>query len=152
MSVDVAPEIHIDKPRAEVAAFMFEPRNDALWTSGVVECRPLTDGPLRTGSKVERVSKFLGRKFAYLVEVVDHADARFVEMRVTEPFPMEIRYELEDEAGGTRARIRAKGEATGFFRLAGPLMARMVHRSIANDLALLKECVEGGLETRSAPR
>ena len=28
-----------------------------------MECRPLTEGPLRTGAKVERVSKFLGRRF-----------------------------------------------------------------------------------------
>jgi hypothetical protein len=152
MTVDVAPDIFIDRPRARVAAFMFEPKNDALWTTGVIECRPLTEGPLRTGSRVERVSKFLGRNFAYLVEVVDHEDARFVAMRVTEPFPMEIRYELEDEAGGTRARIRARGEATGFFRLAGPLLSRMVRRSIGNDLALLKECLESDLERAGLPR
>jgi len=142
MSVDVAPETVIFRPRAEVSAFMFEPSNDGLWTTGIVECRPLTEGPLRRGSRVERTSKFLGRKFAYLVEVTDAEDGRFVEMRVTEPFPMHIRYELEDAEGGTRARIRARGEATGFFRVAGPFLSRMVARSIGNDLANLKEYLE----------
>jgi hypothetical protein len=143
MSVDVRPEIVIDRPRAEVAAYMFEPRNDAAWTNGVVAVKPLTDGPLRTGSRVERVSRFLGREFGYLVEVVDHADAAFVEMKVEQPFPMTIRYELADDGEGrTRVAIHAKGDATGFFRLAGPIMAPMVKSSIAKDLAALKRRVE----------
>src|SRR5262245_49739575 len=45
MAIDVRIEILIRLPRAQVAAFMFEPRNDKVWTSGVVDCRPLTDGP-----------------------------------------------------------------------------------------------------------
>ena len=69
MSVDVSTEVVIARPRPEVAAFMFNPSNDALWTTGVVDCRPLTEGALRTGSRVERVSKMLGRQFGYLVEV-----------------------------------------------------------------------------------
>ena len=143
MSVDVVTEVVIARPRPEVAAFMFNPHNDALWTTGVVECRPLTEGPLRTGSRVERVSKMLGRQFAYLVEVTAHADEAWVEMRVTEPFPMRIRYELEDCPEGTRARIRAQGEALGFFRVAAPFLNRMVRRSITNDLENLREYLEG---------
>lgn len=141
MSIDVQTEILIQRPCAEVAAFMFDPRNDAIWTTGVVECRPLTDGPLRTGSRVERISKFLGRQFGYQYEVVA-ADERFVQMHVNEPFPMEIRYELEVRPEGTLTRIRAQGDATGFFRLASPLMSKMVRRNITNDLELLKKHLE----------
>lgn len=65
---------------------MFDPRNDAIWTTGVIECRPLTDGPLRQGSRVERTVKFLGRRFGYQYEVVAADGERFVEMRVTQPF------------------------------------------------------------------
>lgn len=144
MSVDVACEVVIARPRAEVAAFMFEPRNDAIWTTGVIEVRAITDGLLRTGSQVERISKFLGRRFGYLVDVVDHQDDTFVEMRVEKPFPMRIRYQLDDCPEGTRAQIRTTGEPRGFFRVAAPLMTRMVRRSIDNDLANLREYLEGG--------
>lgn len=142
MSVDVSPEVIIFKPRAQVAAFMFDPTRDAQWTGGVVEVRPLTEGLLRTGSRVERVSRFLGKTFPYLVEVTDAAAESFVQMKVEKPFPMDIRYELEDVEGGTRARIRCRGEARGFFRLAGPLMNRMVKKNITEDLERLKACVE----------
>ena len=143
MPIDVTSEVVIHRPRAEVAAFMFDPKNEAIWTTGVVESRPLTDGPLRTGSKVERVSKFLGRQFGYLYEVVDADADHFVEIRVEKPFPMQIRYQLDDVDGGTRASIRCQGEATGFFRVASPFMARMVRRNTTSDLETLREYLEG---------
>lgn len=142
MSIDIRTQVLIRRPRAQVAGFMFDPRNDAIWTKGVIECRPLTDGPLRQGSRVERIVKFLGRRFGYQYEVVAADGERFVEMHVTQPFPMHIRYELDDAPEGTVAGIRAQGDATGFFRVAAPLMSRMVRRNITNDLELLKEHLE----------
>ena len=47
MAIDVSTEVLIRLPREQVATFMFDPAKDKLWTQGVVECRPLTDGPLR---------------------------------------------------------------------------------------------------------
>jgi carbon monoxide dehydrogenase subunit G len=142
MAIDVQSEVLIQRPRAQVAAFMFDPRNDAIWTTGVIECRPLTEGRLRAGSRVERLTKFLGRQFGYTYEVTAADGDRSVDMRVAQPFPMQIRYELEDAGEGTRARIRASGEAGGFFRVAAPLLSRMVRRNISNDLETLKEYLE----------
>lgn len=142
MAIDVRTEVVIRRSPEEVAAFMFEPKNDAIWTRAVEEVRPLTEGPLRPGSKVERVVKFLGRRFGYLYEVTD-ADARSVEIKVDDPFPMFVRYELQDAPEGTLASIRTHGDATGFFRVAAPLMARMVRRNISRDLQCLKEHLEG---------
>ena len=142
MAIDVTAEVLIRRPRAEVAAFMFDPRNDAIWTTGVVESRPLDEGRLRTGSRVDRISKFMGRQFGYRYEVIDASEDGFVEMRVDEPFPMRIRYELTDADGATRASIRARGDATGFFRMAAPVMARMVKKNIGKDLELLKAHLE----------
>jgi hypothetical protein len=142
MSIDVQTEIRILRPRSEVAACMFDPRNDLAWTTGIVECRPLVDGPLRIGSRVERVAVFLGRRFSYQYEVVAADGEHFVEMVVDRPFPMQVRYELEDAPGGTLARIRARGDARGFFRVARPLLARMVRRSIGADLSALRRHLE----------
>jgi hypothetical protein len=142
MGIDVSPEILMRRPRAQVAAYMFDPTHDKEWTTGVVDCKPLTEGRLRKGSKVERVTRFMGRTFGYTYEVVDADADRFVEMTVTRPFPMHIRYELEDAPEGTRARIRARGDASGFFKLASPLMAPMVRRNIQQDLELLRQHLE----------
>lgn len=144
MSVDVTAQVTIDRPRREVAAYMFDPANDAEWTVGVQSCRPIDHGRFRTGSKVERTVQFLSKTFSYLYEVVEVGDDDdYVVISVDEPFPMHVRYELEDAPNGTVARIRTSGDASGFFKLAGPLMAPMVRRNLDKDLAQLKKVLEG---------
>jgi len=142
MPINVRAAILIHRSRAVVAAYMFYPRNDAAWTTGVVDCRPLTDGALRPGSRVERVTNFLGRQFTYEYRVTARDDDRAVDLGVDRPFPMQIRYELSDDARETLASIRARGDAGRFFCVAGPLLAFMVRRNIARDLATLKGRLE----------
>ena len=114
MATDVRVELPITRARADVAAYMFDPANDAEWTSGVIAVNPLTPGRLRVGSRVERTVKFLGKRFAYTYEVVDAREDAFVEMTVTQPFPMHVRYELESiDAHSTRVAIHARGDARG---------------------------------------
>jgi hypothetical protein len=149
VSVDVEREVLVKRARADVAAYMFDSKNDAAWTTGIVESRPLTEGRLRPGSRVERTTKFLGRKFSYVYYVVEADDDRFVEIRVDRPFPMQVRYELQDAANGTLARIRARGDAGWFFSLATPLLAMMVRRNIGADLENLRAELERGSESRA---
>jgi hypothetical protein len=141
MATDVRVEVDIQRPLADVAAYMFDPRHDAEWTSGVIAVNPLTPGRLRAGSKVERTVKFLGKRFGYQYDVVDAGDD-FVEMTVEQPFPMRVRYQLAAAGNATRASIHARGDASGFYRIAGPLLNPMVRRNIRKDLANLKRRLE----------
>jgi hypothetical protein len=143
MATDVRVEVLVERVRADVARFMFDPANDVAWTTGIVACRPLTEGPLRAGSRVERTARFLGKRFDYQYEVTDADADRFVDMRVEQPFPMHVRYELTDAPGGTLVAIHARGEARGFFRIAGPILNRMVRRNIRKDLELLRTKLVG---------
>jgi hypothetical protein len=142
MTIDVRAAILIRRPRDVVADYMFDARHEAEWTTGVVVSRPLTNGALRPGSRVERVTKFLGREFTYQYCVTAREDDSAVDLSVDKPFPMRIRYELADEGCGTLASIRARGDAGRFFRIGGPLLALMVRRNIARDLAALKARLE----------
>lgn len=145
MSIDVQARVTIRRPRADVAAVMFEPRHDMVWTKAVIACRQLTEGPLGPGSRVERTVAFLGREFAYVYEVLESDPDRYLELAVTQPFPMRVRYQLDDAEGeGTIATIHTWGDATGFFRLAAPLMAPMVRKNITRDLERLKAHLEAG--------
>lgn len=139
---DITASVVIDRPRAEVAAYMFDPTHDAEWTTGVVEARPRHPGRLAVGSTVERRVRFMGREFGYEYAVIEADGDRFVVMQVDRPFPMHIRYELQPLGDRTRASIRATGDASGFFRLAGPLLDGMVRRNIQSDLDQLKTILE----------
>jgi Polyketide cyclase / dehydrase and lipid transport len=141
MPTDVHAEVVIVRPPEAVAAVMFDPGRDAEWTTGVVGSRAVTEGPLREGSVVERDVRFAGRRFTYRYEVMA-ADPYSLELRVDRPFPMAVTYRLEPTDVGTRTSIRARGDAGGFFKLAGPLLNGMVRRNVSRDLQALKGLVE----------
>ena len=48
-----------------------------------------------------RKVRFMGKNFSYEYRVIASRGDRFVEMEVDEPFPMHIRYELDDRGGAT---------------------------------------------------
>ncbi|HXG35823.1 MAG TPA: SRPBCC family protein [Dehalococcoidia bacterium] len=141
--MEATAEIIINRPLAEVAAFVMDPANDLSWIGGVKEVQILTSLPLQAGTRVRRVAAFLGRRIEYVNEVVSYDPPRRLEMRsVQGPFPMTVVYELKEAESGTRLHIRAAGDATGFFKLAGPLLSNAVRRSVNRDLRTLKERLE----------
>ena len=142
MGVDVRPTVLIHRPRAEVAAYMFDPRNDLSWTGGITASRPAQPGPLVTGATVVRTARFLGRTFDYGYVVTQHQPDRLVELKVDRPFPMLVRYELEDAPGGTLVAIHAVGTPGRFFGWATPVMARQVRKAISGDLGRLRAALE----------
>ena len=142
MTVDVRPVVLVHRPRAEVAAFMFEPRNDMRWTGGITSSSPAQPGPLVQGASVERTASFLGRTFTYGYVVTKHQADRLVELKVDRPFPMLVRYELDDSPEGTLVAIHASGAPGGFFRWATPVMSVQVRKSITGDLKRLRVCLE----------
>jgi uncharacterized membrane protein len=137
---DVSAESTIARPRDAVARYATDWRNDKEWIGALTDVRLVQEEPLQ----VARVASFLGKRIEYVNEVVEHEPGRRLVMRsVKAPFPMTVTYEFEDADGGdTLMRIRTEGDASGFYRLAGPLLARAVKRGLDRDLALLKQKLE----------
>ncbi len=145
MTISLTISVTINRPRDEVAEFVMDPRNDPDWLSGIVSAKALDELPLKVGSKVERMAKFLGRPMDYVTEVVEYDPPRTLVMRtVKSPFPMKVRYEFEEKEGATLVRNVVEGEPGGFYGIAGPLLARSVKSSIKKDLNALKGRLERG--------
>ena len=143
MSIDVTVETAIGRPREEVAGFAMDPANDAVWIGGISEARTVTDGPLAQGSRVARVASFLGKRIEYVNEIDELLPGeRLVMHSVAGPFPMRITYEFADHDGGSVARIRVEGDASGFLAIATPVVRRKLRRSVESDLATLKGLLE----------
>jgi uncharacterized membrane protein len=139
---DVSAEATIARPRDEVARYATDWRNDQEWIGALTDVRLVQEEPLQ----VARVASFLGKRIEYVNEVVEHEPGRRLVMRsVKAPFPMTVTYEFEDApGGGTLMRIRTEGDASGFYRVAGPLLSRAVNRGVAGDLERLKARLEAG--------
>jgi hypothetical protein len=143
VSTDVTVEQEIGRPRGDVAAYAADWRNDPGWIGALTDVELVSDGEFDVGSQVKRVASFLGRRIEYVNEVVAwERGERLVMRSVKAPFPMKVTYEWSDASAGTRMRIRAEGDAGGFYRFAGPLLSLMVRRGIASDLKRLRERLE----------
>ena len=147
MAVDVRTEIVIARPRAAVAAFAADPDNVPKWYVNIKSVEWQTEPPLRIRTKLAFVAQFLGRRLAYTYEVVEFVPEQNFVMRTSEgPFPMETSYAWKSTAdGGTHMTLRNRGEPSGFSRLLAPLMSPAMRRANRNDLARLKQVLEGTL-------
>ena len=144
MAVDVQTQVDIALPRERVASFAADPDNATRWYANITSVEWKTQRPLAVGTKLAFTAQFLGRRLAYTYEVREWLPGRRFVMSTSEgPFPMETTYEWDDTPdGGTRMRLRNRGEPAGFSRWAAPLMARSMQRANRKDLANLKQLLE----------
>ncbi|MGR0318301.1 SRPBCC family protein [Agromyces sp. ZXT2-3] len=144
MTVDVLTEIVIDRPIAEVAGYAADPDTAPEWYANIDRVAWETDPPLRVGSRVAFVARFLGRTLEYTYEMREfEPDTRLVMRTAQGPFPMETTYTWEPAGeGSTRMTLRNRGEPAGFSRAIGPLMASAMRRANRADLAALKRILE----------
>jgi hypothetical protein len=140
---DVQVETIIRRPPEEVAGYAMNPENDRSWIGALTEVNVLTEGPIGEGTRVERVAQFLGKRIEYVNEIVEYAPPARLRMKsVKAPFPMTVDYEFAETNDGTLVRISTGGNASGFYKLAGPLLDRAVRKGVARDLKRLKAILE----------
>jgi uncharacterized membrane protein len=144
MAVDVLSEIVIDRPREQVAAYAADPSHAPDWYVNIASVEWLTEPPVRMGSRMAFVARFLGRRLAYTYEIIEFVPGERLVMRTAEgPFPMETTYTWSPDGDDrTRMTLRNRGEPAGFSRLAGPFVAAAMRRANRNDLAALKARLE----------
>src|SRR5687768_12748162 len=70
MAVDVLTEIVIDRPCAVVAAYAADPSHAPDWYTNIESVTWRSEPPVRVGSTMDFVARFLGRRLAYTYEVV----------------------------------------------------------------------------------
>jgi hypothetical protein len=144
VAVDVTTAVEIDRPRAEVAAYACDPDNATSWYKNIKSVEWKTQRPVSEGTLVAFVAQFLGRRLAYVYEVIAMVPGERFVMRTAEgPFPMETTYTWADTTtGGTRMTLRNQGEPSGFSKLAAPVMAQGMRRANRKDLNNLKAILE----------
>lgn len=142
MSIDVTVHRVIPLPPHDVARYAMDYRHDHEWTQGIKTAqlnRPAADGGLGVGAQVTRTAYFLGKRIDYVLEIAAYEPPALLDMvSVVAPMPMRVTYRFDNHPGGTQASIRVRGGGNGFYRLAAPLMAWQVRRSLRKDLRHLE--------------
>lgn len=136
--MDVTATRVIPLPRQRVAEYAMDWRHDHEWTQGIKHAeltRTADGGGFGLGAEVTRTAYFLRKRIDYVLRVVEHRPPEVLDMKsVAGPIPMHVTYRFDEHPDGTLASIRIRGDASGYYRLAGPLMALQVRSSIRKDL------------------
>ena len=130
MDLSATTTIHV--PAEEVYGYVADAANDVNWRTGVEESGLTTDPPLALGS--EGYVKVGNQVARWKVTAIEPGVS--VDWDLTEgPYAGSGGYRLEDIDGNTRFTLVANVEPRGFYRLLGPLFARMGRRQ--NQACLL---------------
>jgi len=134
----------INRPVAEVFAFITDPSNNTKYQEGLIESRLETPGPIGVGSKATDVRKFLGRQLELKLEVTAYEPGkRFGLKAVSGPIPFEVLQTFEPVEGGTRIELITQAEPGGFFKLAEGMVKKQLESQLSGDMARLKKVLEG---------
>lgn len=144
MTVDVLTAIDIERPVEVVSAYAADPSNAPEWYANIQSAHWKTEPPLRVGSVVAFVARFLGRRLAYDYQFVELIPSERLVMRTAQgPFPMETTYTWKPtSAGGTHITLRNRGDPAGFSQLVAPVMVPAMRRANRKDLMKLKAILE----------
>jgi uncharacterized protein YndB with AHSA1/START domain len=140
---EASNEIVIDRPPAEVFAFLANAENDVKWRQGVIEIRRESGDGVGTRYR-QRVKGPGGRALAADVEITEYRPNELIGFRATAgPVRPRGRYVLTPANGGTRVRFELESELRGLKKLMGPLVGRTMQNEVG-ALANLKNVLESG--------
>lgn len=138
--------VEIAAPPAEVFPWLADPERRLTWMGALVESERLTDGPPEVGSRFRDVFEDLGQRVELEAELLEVDPPRGMSVRlVSKTFEATSSQRLVEAAdGGTRLTAVIETSYTQLpARLLAPVVTRHAQRRLEDDLARLKELVEG---------
>lgn len=141
--IQLEDSIVIQRPIAEVFAYVSDLRNAPQWQTGLLEVRKISDGALGVGSQFTFVRKFLGQRLEASNQFTRYEPLSLISF-VTNSGPVHVEnsYLFEAAPEGTRLTCKLEMRPQGFSRLAEPLIAASVRREMAAEFGYLKDLLE----------
>ncbi len=138
--MDFEHSIVIDRPAAEVFAFVADFENNPRWQRGMQACRWTSREASVVGSTYVQEARFMGRRIDTHFRVTEYARARKISIESTKStFPIQVTRSVE-ELGPEQCRVAAhiRGQPEGLLRL----FSGLVKRAVRADYRRLKTTLE----------
>lgn len=142
--INVSSSTVVDRPAGEVFDFVRNQENARTWLGGWLETRPTSDTEGVGYTWIDVVEVF-GRPVETEFEITEFERGRKIAFRsIQGSFPVSGVYSFAPAGAGTAVTFELEGEPGGFFKLAEPLLGRMLQRQWDTNLANLKDILEAG--------
>lgn len=142
--IEFTIDTEITRTPAEVFAYVTDPTKLATWQTNTISAVAEDDGPLGLRSRLHEVHRAPGGKqLASVVEVGEFEPDRVFALDMVEgALSLNARMTFEPTAAGTRFEFSARGQPTGWMRIAQPILRRTLKRQFAANCARLKQVLE----------
>ncbi len=142
--------VEIERPIEEV--FRLTNEHVAEWSSIVVEDKILEEKPEGVGTTFRTVTEEHGRRMEFQGVVTRHEPPYVQAVYMTgDMFDLDVEYEFEDLAGGTRVTQRSQVTGKGWFKLMLSLCGWMMRKSSCDALDKELRGLKAFCESQPAP-
>jgi len=149
MRIEASVFIRADADK--VFHFIAAPENGPRWQESAVSTRVTTAGPVRLGSEMEHVGRWLRMRIPThaVVTVFEPVSAFGYDITTAlSSKPSQMRYSLHAVSGGTTLTLSNESTLPRFVLLFAPLLRRSVQRMFDRDVERLREMIEAGAADR----
>jgi uncharacterized membrane protein len=135
--VRVELAVEIERPIADVFAYVTDPEHVPEWQESAVSIRKISDG------RWEEERRIAGRRVECEVKVTDLEPGRRFNLRSDAgSMEFEVKHLFTETDGGTRLEVAAEGKAGGLMRLAERTIESRARDELEADLDRLKRVLE----------
>jgi uncharacterized membrane protein len=141
----ITHSVEIDRPQADVFAYLDEPEKHSEWQEGLVSSKVETDGPVRVGTRVVDTRKMPGGPRDMTYEITQHNPPSTSGWRgVDGPVRADGTFKVESIGEGARSRVTVELNLTGhgIGVLLAPMARMQAAKQVPKSHAKLKEILE----------
>lgn len=141
--LELEHSITIDRPIAEVYAFVTNPDNATKWRVGLIDAKKITEGPLRSGSIIEETVNVLGRQLKAKQEIIELISNEKRSFKISlGPLPITLFERYEATPTGTKLHVSGTTELKGPQRMLSRPVLGQVKKQLVQELAAIKTLLE----------
>lgn len=138
----VRQSIYIDRPPAEVFAFVADHHNDHLWRSELVSVQSVGEIAEGVGAHLKQVVSYQGRTGEASLEITDFVPGEKICYRAHGGIRAHGCYDFTPEGDGTRFAVSATVELKGAATMLERYVQQAVERAATTDLERLRQVIE----------
>jgi uncharacterized membrane protein len=142
--VRVEQRVIINRPRSQVFAYTADLNNHPKFRTDLKNIRITSDGPVGKGTTYREVILLFGRQVEADVVITAYEPNKKLAFEVTSgPIPIAGSLTFEPAEGGVNVVFATEVDLADSFRLAEPLLTRMLQKQFETSLTTLKDLLEG---------
>lgn len=142
--MEVTSSIDIARDADDVFAYLADMSNNPQWQGGQQRCEWTSPPPHGLGSTYDQEARFLGKTIVSAFEVVEYEPGRVIRIKTTGgTMPIDVTRTVRPTGDrSTRVEAIVRGDPPRWMAMLGPVMRRMVQRSVRQDYEQLKTLLE----------